>query len=63
MPEVSAEKLKKFKRVGRPLLGSSPRVPITIRIEKEVLQKIKTEAKRRSEKYQSFIHRILKQAV
>ncbi len=33
---MTAKQLKGFKRAGRPLIGSSPRVAISVRIEEEV---------------------------
>jgi uncharacterized protein (DUF4415 family) len=63
IPEFSAEVLKKFKRVGRPLLGESPREAISLRIESDVLNKIKKKAKNKGVGYQSLINEILKKAV
>lgn len=63
IPELTAEWLKNAKRVGRPLLGSAPRKDIHIRLDPDVLNKIKKQAKKRGMKYQSLINEILKKAV
>ncbi|MEZ0392183.1 MAG: hypothetical protein ACAH59_08215 [Pseudobdellovibrionaceae bacterium] len=34
IPKLSAKDLKKIKRVGRPIVGESPRRAISVRIEK-----------------------------
>ncbi len=34
LPEFSSEDLKKFKRIGRPLIGDSRRIAISVRMEK-----------------------------
>lgn len=63
MPAMTDEQLKKFRRVGRPLKGDSPRVPVHFRLESDVLKKIKKEAKARGVPYQSLLNEILKKAV
>lgn len=63
IPEFSKDDLKKFKRVGRPLVGDSKRQAISVRVEADVLSKLKKEAKRRGLPYQSLINAILKKAV
>ena len=63
IPEFSDADLKKFKRVGRPLVGESPRQAISVRIETDVLSKIKDQAKKSGIGYQSLINEILKKAV
>jgi uncharacterized protein (DUF4415 family) len=63
IPEFSADELKKFKRVGRPLVGESPRQAISLRVESEVLNKLKKKAKNKGVGYQSLINEILKKAV
>lgn len=62
-PTATKDELKKFKRVGRPLLGQTPRIPIHIRVDEDVLTKIKKEAKRKGVGYQSLINELLKKAV
>jgi uncharacterized protein (DUF4415 family) len=61
--KFSAKELKKFKRVGRPLVGESPRKAISVRIEEDVLEKLKTKAEKAGVGYQSLINEILKKAV
>lgn len=63
IPELSDEDLKKFKRRGRPVIGESPRKAISIRIETQVLEKLKNKAKKKGVAYQSLINDILKKAV
>ena len=63
IPEFSADELKKFKRVGRPLVGESPRQAISLRVESDVLEKLKKRAKKTGIGYQSLINNILKKAV
>lgn len=63
IPEITPSQLKKAKRVGRPLLGLSPRKDVHIRLDQEVLKKIKAKAKKEGIKYQSLINEILKKAI
>jgi uncharacterized protein (DUF4415 family) len=63
IPKFTAQQLKKFKRVGRPLVGASPRVAISVRIEEDVLSKLKDRADEAGIGYQSLINEILKKAV
>ena len=63
IPELTADHLKKFKRVGRPLVGESPRQAISVRIETDVLSKLKKQALKKGIGYQSLINQILKRAV
>ncbi len=63
LPELSSTELKKFKRVGRPLIGESHRKAISVRIEVDVLSKLKSKAKKKGIAYQSLINEILKKAV
>lgn len=63
IPKFSAADLKKFKRVGRPLVGESPRKSISVRIEQDVLEKLKSKAEKAGVGYQSLINEILKKAV
>jgi predicted DNA binding CopG/RHH family protein len=60
IPEQTDADLKKFKRVGRPLIGEAPRIPISIRIDEDVLESIKKKAKKKGVPYQSLINEILK---
>lgn len=47
IPEVTPAQLKKARRVGRPLIGSAPRKDIHIRLDPNVLEKLKAKAKKR----------------
>ena len=48
IPEVTAAQLKKARRAGRPLIGSAPRKDIHIRLDPDVLEKLKAKAKKRA---------------
>ncbi|GEM_PF-2501699 len=63
IPELDEEVLNKIKRRGRPIIGDSPRKAISVRIEEDVLAKLKAKAKKRGVPYQSLINEILKKAV
>ncbi len=63
IPELSDEQLSKFKRRGRPVIGESPRKAISIRIDENVLDKLKSKAKQNGVAYQSLINEILKKAI
>jgi uncharacterized protein (DUF4415 family) len=63
LPELTTKQLKTAGRVGRPLLGSGLRKDIHIRLDPEVLAKLKQRAKKEGMKYQSLINQILKKAV
>ncbi len=63
IPQLTAKQLKGFKRVGRPLISNSPRIAISVRIEEEVLSKLKSKAEKSGIGYQSLINDILKKAV
>lgn len=64
IPALSDEQLKNMKPVtGRPWLGESPRVPISVRIESDVLKGLKKKAKKMKIGYQTLINEILKKAV
>jgi uncharacterized protein (DUF4415 family) len=59
IPELSDRQLKSMRRVGRPVLGKSPRKAIAIRLDPEVLDWLKAEAARTGKRYQSLINEIL----
>ncbi|WP_413578513.1 BrnA antitoxin family protein [Bdellovibrio sp. HCB290] len=63
MPELTPEQLKKMVRPGRPLISQFARKAISIRIDTEVLAKIKKKARKQGIPYQSLINDILKKAV
>ena len=57
--EASSAQLRAMRRVGRPPLGSERRRLIAIRIDPEVLDAVRREAKRRRLGYQSLINELL----
>jgi uncharacterized protein (DUF4415 family) len=61
IPELSDSQLKKMKRIGpgRPLLGTSLRKMISIKLDPKLLEDLKREAKKSGKPYQSLIHEIL----
>ena len=63
IPELTPTQLKKMKPLGRPLISLFPRKAISIRIDEEVLSKLKKKAKKQGIPYQSLINDILKKAV
>lgn len=63
IPKLSKEQLSKFKRRGRPIIGEAARVAVSIRIDAEVLKKLKAKAEAKNTGYQSLINEILKKAV
>ena len=63
IPEFTGEQLSKFKRRGRPVIGESHRKAVSIRIEENVLDRLKSKAKQKGVAYQNLINDILKKAV
>lgn len=63
IPEASAEQLRAMRRVGRPPLGEEVRRLIAIRLDPEVLNRFRKEAKRRNVGYQTLINRVLAEYV
>jgi uncharacterized protein (DUF4415 family) len=59
IPELTDEQLAGMKRVGRPLLGDNARQMIAIRIDPDVLAKLRKEADRRHTGYQTLINEVL----
>ena len=57
--EASAAQLRAMRRVGRPPLGGEARRLIAIRIDPQVLDAVRQEAKRRGLRYQSLINDVL----
>lgn len=57
--EASPAQLRAMRRVGRPPLGSDARRLIAIRIDPQVLDAVRREAKRRRLGYQSLINDVL----
>jgi uncharacterized protein len=63
IPEVSDEQLRAMRRVGRPPLGNAARRLIAIRLDPDVLQRFRKEAKRRKMGYQTLINQVLAEHV
>ena len=59
IPEASPEQLKTMRRVGRPPLGDEPRRLIAIRVDPNVLESFRKEARRRRVGYQTVINEVL----
>jgi uncharacterized protein (DUF4415 family) len=63
IPEASPEQLGAMRRVGRPPLGEAPRRLIAIRVDPDVLDRLRKEARRRKVGYQTLIHQVLTEHV
>ena len=59
IPEASPAQLRGMRRVGRPPLGAAARRLIAIRIDPQVLDAVRREAKRRGLGYQTLINDLL----
>ena len=59
LPESSPAQLKAMRRVGRPPLGDEPRQLIAIRVDAQVLDRFRQEARRRRVGYQTLINEVL----
>ena len=59
IPEASPAQLRVMRRVGRPPLGAAARRLIAIRIDPQVLDAVRREARRRGLGYQSLIKDLL----
>ena len=59
IPEASPAQLRAMRRVGRPPLGAAARRLIAIRIDPQVLDAVRREARRRGLGYQSLINDLL----
>ena len=59
IPEASHEQLSAMRRVGRPPIGDAARQLIAIRLDPDVLKRLRAEAKRHSVGYQTLINRVL----
>ena len=59
LPELTGKELKEMKRVGRPPLGANSRQLIAIRVDPEVLEKIRRAALKAGKGYQTLINEIL----
>ena len=63
IPELSDEQLANMRRIGRPPLGRSARTAISVRVDPEVLNRLKATAAKRGMPYQSMINDILARAM
>jgi uncharacterized protein (DUF4415 family) len=59
IPEASPAQLRAMRRVGRPPLGATARRLIAIRIDPQVLDAVRREARRKGLGYQSLINDLL----
>jgi uncharacterized protein (DUF4415 family) len=60
---VSDEQLGAMRRVGRPPLGDTARRLIAIRLDPDVLNRFRKEARRRKVGYQTLINQVLAEYV
>ena len=63
IPEASGDQLRSMRRVGRPPIGSEARQLIAIRVDPDVLNRFRAEARRLKVGYQTLIHRVLAEHV
>lgn len=63
IPELSRKQLARMRRVGRPPVGRTPRAPISLRVDRDVLARLKATAAKRGMPYQSLINDILARAM
>ncbi len=59
IPEASEGHLQGMRRVGRPPLGNTPRQLIAIRVDADVLDQFRKEARHRRIGYQTLINEVL----
>ena len=63
IPALSDEQLQTMKRVGRPPMGESSKLMISLRIDPEILDAIQKFAAKKGKGYQVLIHDILENFV
>lgn len=63
IPELSDKQLASMRRVGRPPVGRAPRAPISLRVDPDVLARLKAKAVKQGVPYQSLINDILARAM
>lgn len=63
IPELSTEQVRSMRRVGRPPLGDATRRLIAIRVDPDVLDRFRKEARRRRVGYQTLINQVLAEHV
>lgn len=59
IPDSSPEQLAAMRRVGRPPIGNGRRQLIAIRLDPDVLESFRKEARRRRVGYQTLINEVL----
>ena len=59
IPDSTPEQLGAMRRVGRPPIGREPRQLIAIRVDPNVLESFRKEARRRRVGYQTLINEVL----
>lgn len=59
IPEASQQDLRAVRRVGRPPLGAAARRLIAIRLDPNVLSRLRREARRRNVGYQTLVNEVL----
>jgi len=63
IPESTDEELARARRVGRPKSAKGPRRLIAMRIDPDLLRKLRKMAVQRDKPYQTLIHELLARAV
>jgi uncharacterized protein (DUF4415 family) len=63
IPELTDKQLRSMRRVGRPTIGRAPRKAVSLRVDPDVLARLKKTATKRGVPYQSLINDILARAV
>lgn len=59
IPEATDEQLRAMRRVGRPPLGDSAKRLIAIRLDPDVLGRVRRQARERGVGYQTLINEVL----
>lgn len=62
IPRLTEEQYRAMRPVGRPPVGDATKVPISFRINPNLLERIRAIATDRGESYQSFMHGLLEKA-
>ena len=63
IPDASTKQLRAMRRVGRPPIGEQARQLIAIRLDPQVIDEFRKEAKRRNLGYQTLINEVLAKLV
>jgi len=63
IPEASGEQLRAMRRVGRPPIGRGIRQLIAIRLDPDVLMRLRKEAERQNVGYQTLVNSVLAEYV